>query len=162
MRFKIGDFLRHKARPEWGVGKVVDVDSENIEIVFSGEGTKTLKASFAEPHLERADASEFVAALPRKSAAKVGRSAPCQACEQPLNRSQRREDGNWKSCPKCSVKDGGEHIYYPYPGAFGESEKRASNEDPSGAQSYCEACRGRGAPSSKVRRCSQFIVVAGG
>lgn len=162
MKFKAGDFLRHKMKPEWGVGKVADVDSTNVTINFNREGTKILKVQLAEPHLDRADASEFATTSPgRNRSAGVGRSAPCQHCEQPLNRSQRRDTGTWKSCPECSVQDGREHIFYPYPGALGESEKRASNEDPAGAQSYCEACRGRGARSTKARRCSQMPAVAG-
>ena len=163
MNFRVGDFLRHKMKPEWGVGKVVDVDSTNVTISFDHSGTKILKIEFAGPHLERADASEFAdRSLVRKRSGGVGRSAPCRHCNQPLNRSQRREEDTWKSCPECSVQDGNEHVFYPYPSAFGESDKRASNEDPAGAQSYCEACRGRGARSPKARACSEMPAIAGG
>jgi transcription elongation factor GreA-like protein len=77
MAYKIGDYLRHKASPEWGVGKVQDVDTTTIVIDFGPEGTKKLRVSYAEPHLERAAASEFTApAIVRKRTAKSRKTAP--------------------------------------------------------------------------------------
>jgi transcription elongation factor GreA-like protein len=77
MAYKIGDYLRHKASPQWGVGKVQDVDSTTIVIDFGPDGTKKLRVSYAEHHLERAAGSEFTAAsAPRKRAAKSRGTAP--------------------------------------------------------------------------------------
>ncbi len=66
----------------------------------------------------------------------------CKHCGKPLNSSQYAQSGDLKSCPKCSVEDGEEHIFYPYPRAFGQSEKRTSVSTPDGAQSWCALCRG--------------------
>lgn len=69
----------------------------------------------------------------------------CRYCGRPLNESQFIEDENgntFKSCPKCSTIDGGEHIYYQYPFYFGTTEKRISEQHPDGPQSYCQKCRG--------------------
>lgn len=66
----------------------------------------------------------------------------CKHCGKPLNQSQYAQGGSLKSCPKCSTEDGEEHIFYSYPGAFGQSEKRASASIPDGAQSWCTLCRG--------------------
>ena len=82
----------------------------------------------------------------------------CRKCNKPLNESQYRtwDDIEYKSCPKCSVKNGQEHVYYEYPMAFGESEKRASSNYPNGPQSYCISCRGRGESSRNGKLCSEF------
>lgn len=46
----------------------------------------------------------------------------CKVCGLPLNQSQRSADRKYKSCPKCSTKNGNEHIYYKYPENFGNTE----------------------------------------
>lgn len=52
--------------------------------------------------------------------------ANCQHCGKPLNISQHTADGMYKSCPRCSVKDGEEHIFFSYPDSFGETTKRSA------------------------------------
>jgi hypothetical protein len=47
-----------------------------------------------------------------------------------------------KSCPECSRK-AGRVVFLPYPEAFGESEKRETQQH-KGAQSWCTKCRHRG------------------
>jgi hypothetical protein len=64
----------------------------------------------------------------------------CSCCNKPLNQSQ--YSGNLKSCPCCSTRNGQEHVFYPYPAAFGVTEKRSSANHTDGPQSYCVACRG--------------------
>ena len=57
---------------------------------------------------------------------------------------------------KKEVEDGEEHIFYSYPGAYGQSEKRASASIPDGAQSWCTLCRGDDyGPHYGGRRCSE-------
>lgn len=65
----------------------------------------------------------------------------CKVCGKPLNQSQYSKDGKFKSCPKCSTKNGEEHVYYDYPKHFGITQKRASSNRPEGPQSHCESCR---------------------
>ena len=149
---KIGDVVRHPNH-ELGVGEVIDVTNDNIEVRFA-QRTVKLKAAVALPLLEPAAREDLpVATRPKTrgrstSTASAGR---CEACGKVLNRSQRSRDGKWKSCPKCSSQDGVHHVYYEYPDAFGESDARVTDADPSGAQSYCAACRGRGGATSATR-----------
>jgi hypothetical protein len=62
----------------------------------------------------------------------------------------------YKSCPRCSTKNGNEHVYYEFPDAFGVTEKRKSDKHPEGPQSYCIACRGSGKQTAKQMLCRQF------
>lgn len=61
----------------------------------------------------------------------------CKFCKRPLKDSQYSSDGKFKSCPRCSVINGEEHIYFPYPNSFGTTEKRKTAARPEGPQSYC-------------------------
>lgn len=61
----------------------------------------------------------------------------CRKCGKPLNESQYSKDGRYKSCPRCSVMNGEEHVYFPYPSEFGTTVKRKSVKHPDGPQSYC-------------------------
>ena len=61
----------------------------------------------------------------------------CRICGKPLHESQYSENREYKSCPRCSVINGVEHIYFPYPEEFGTTEKRESINNPDGPQSYC-------------------------
>ncbi|XZN56791.1 hypothetical protein ACSW9A_02860 [Clostridium perfringens] len=65
----------------------------------------------------------------------------CRVCGKSLNSSQYSKDGNFKSCQRCSVENGVEHVYYSYPEEFGTTPKRASSNRPDGPQSHCESCR---------------------
>jgi hypothetical protein len=82
----------------------------------------------------------------------------CKHCGKPLNQSQyRRRDRTYKSCPRCSVEDGEEHIYYEYPSCFGTTPLRSTESTPDGAQSYCQLCRGgKRCPHQNHFRCSQL------
>jgi len=42
-------------------------------------------------------------------------------CNKPLNEGLFH--GNLKSCPNCSTRNGQEHVFYPYPEAFGTTPK---------------------------------------
>lgn len=80
----------------------------------------------------------------------------CKVCGLPLNESQWSKDKEYKSCPKCSTKNGEEHIYYKYPENFGITPKRASTNYPEGPQSYCVPCRGNSIPEAKKVLCSEL------
>ncbi len=64
----------------------------------------------------------------------------CNHCLKPLNEAQYHN--NLKSCPNCSSNNGSEHVFYPYPEAFGNTPKRATSIHLDGPQSHCTACRG--------------------
>ena len=85
-------------------------------------------------------------------------SSVCKHCGRPLNESQYAQEMALKSCPKCSVEDGEEHIFYSYPQNFGKSVKRVSAKIPDGAQSLCSLCRVEDfGPHLGGRRCSEVL-----
>ena len=70
-----GDFIRHRARPEWGVGQVLRRQEDRIDVQFP-HGLVPLKLSIASAHLERVSKSEAAAA---KAAAAEARDAAAAA-----------------------------------------------------------------------------------
>ena len=64
MPFKEKAAVRHKLRPEWGVGRVLQRTDEYLQIDFSAGGLKKLKTSIADDHLEAASAEEAKALKP--------------------------------------------------------------------------------------------------
>jgi hypothetical protein len=72
----------------------------------------------------------------------------CKSCNKTLSESQHKKGKTLKPCPQCSVNNGEYHVYYDYPVAFGTTPKRATQNSPEGAQSYCTSCRGNQEPSS--------------
>lgn len=80
----------------------------------------------------------------------------CIICGELLNKSQYAEGHTLKSCPRCSVQDGKEHIYWAYSGGYGTSSKRITVNIPDGAQSHCTEHRGnRDFIKVGGRRCSE-------
>jgi hypothetical protein len=152
---KVGDTYTHPAKPEWGAGVVTEVRVDGYVVVaFEHREAVTLQTSTAESVLKEADidpSSELRDAkkwrdlsLPPEQRRQARAAATCRACGERLNESQWSTSRTWKSCPKCSARDGSQHIFYEYPDAFGTTEHRVSEASPDGAQSYCEACRTKG------------------
>jgi hypothetical protein len=56
-----GDFLRHRARPEWGIGQVLLKADDRLEVQFN-HGLVPLKLSIASAYLEKVSKAEAVAA----------------------------------------------------------------------------------------------------
>lgn len=56
-----GDFLRHRARPEWGIGQVLVKSDDRLDVQFS-HGLVPLKLSVANAYIERVSKAEAVAA----------------------------------------------------------------------------------------------------
>jgi hypothetical protein len=81
----------------------------------------------------------------------------CKNCAKPLNVSQYNENRLFKSCPRCSTKNGEEHIFYKYPSFFGTTQHRESAKYPDGPQSHCHICRGgNDGPHPGYKKCSEF------
>lgn len=59
--------VRHKLRPDWGVGRVLVRTDEYLQIDFSAGGLKKLKTSIADEHLEAATADEAKAFKPENA-----------------------------------------------------------------------------------------------
>ena len=155
------NFVRHRAKPEWGVGRIIDSNAETIRIQFP-HGIVTLKTAIAEKHLEEVTADDVgreqkSRAAPTKRTPEVSPSRPCITCADALGLVRRSADDGWRSCPNCSVEDGRQHIFRPYPGAFGEQ-----TDEVSGREQYCRACREGTARTGPFRRCSQLVAAAVG
>jgi len=106
---------------------------DKIQIRFT-HGPVTLRLDVAGGVLEVAEAPAKIPGKGRARASKgTGGTAPCEVCGVALNRSRRSDDGHWKSCPECSVRDGVEHVFRPFPEDFGVSQARVSGEDAEGA-----------------------------
>lgn len=58
--------VRHRLRPEWGVGRVLVRTHEYLQIDFTAGGLKKLKASIADEHLEAATDDEAKGIKPEK------------------------------------------------------------------------------------------------
>lgn len=80
----------------------------------------------------------------------------CTHCNKLLKDAQYRNNNTLKSCPKCSQDDSQEHIYYPYPDAYGVSEPRSTKNHPEGPQSQCESCRWSTQQKFTPARCSSL------
>jgi Protein of unknown function (DUF3553) len=77
MAHKEGDFVRHRARPEWGVGRVGRLSGDNLEIHFQ-DHVRLLKTGVAEPHLDRARADEYQTPTPAPPAKRASRARKTQ------------------------------------------------------------------------------------
>lgn len=90
--------MRHRSRPEWGIGKVEGTNGESVFVRF-GDQLKTIKISFAEEFLEAVTAAELEASKPKERAGPVvGRIAQCPECGKALVRGS---NGEWRACPNC-------------------------------------------------------------
>jgi len=67
MPFKEKAIVRHRLRPEWGVGRVLMRTDEYLQIDFSAGGLKKLKTSIADEHLEAPSAEEVKAFKPENA-----------------------------------------------------------------------------------------------
>jgi len=73
MAHKEGDYIRHRERPAWGVGRVSRVSGDNMEIHFQ-DHIRLLNTAIAGPHLDRARSEDFqapVSATPTKRASRA-------------------------------------------------------------------------------------------
>ena len=154
-----GSFVRHRAKPEWGIGRVLLV-ANHYAVEFESRGLVKFAAAVADSHLEVIDQAEVPAEHPLRGGKKAGRTKQtagvrCQHCERLLSRSVYTQDRTRKSCPRGSDTDGQFHVFYDYPDDFGLSEARANSDTPDGAQSYCKACR-QGEKANNGSRCPEI------
>lgn len=81
-----GDYIRHRARPEWGIGQVLRRLDDRIDVQFS-HGLVPLKLSVAAAFIERVSRAEA-------AAARAAAPSP-DATAQPTARrpARKRKDG---------------------------------------------------------------------
>lgn len=150
---EVGQVVRHRTQASWGNGQVVSVRSDGkVEVRFAGRQGHVLLSLAAATQLLEVVAGEPPPAFGRQGASRAER---CSACRRPLRTSVFALERTLKSCPECSGRNGREHVYHPYPDAFGLSEARAEGGAEDGAQSWCQDCRG-GARGGAGRYCSSI------
>ena len=160
-----GTHVRHRARPEWGVGVALDDPiGGKCNIQFENRGLVNLNLDTAGHNLEELGPDEVAAhaaAHPRPAGKRpvTPQGSRCAHCKRLLNRSVYSPDKAWKSCPRCSSIDGAEHVFYEYPDGYGTSDARISDDASDGAQSYCKTCRAGQEPTTHSRRCSGVLTV---
>lgn len=76
-----GDYIRHKARPEWGIGQVLVRSEDRIDVQF---GTKViaLKLSVAAPLLESVTSAEARAAGVTNQVRRTGPASTASAARR--------------------------------------------------------------------------------
>jgi hypothetical protein len=158
------EYVRHRARPQWGLGKVVQQTSDKVHIQFA-HGLVTLDLKIAGPLLEAISAEEAAAGQsrgprPGQTAAfrpQPNRTKRCINCADRLGDYARitGPDGDWQACPSCSARDGREHIFLPYPDAFYAPGEAPAEHDQSAAPADCLACRHGSPRTAAFRRCRQ-------
>src|SRR5918993_1514887 len=82
MPFKEKAIVRHKLRPDWGAGRVLQRSDEYLQIDFTAGGLIKLKTSIADDHLEAASDEEARALKPAK--VKAAKRAVQPAEPEPL------------------------------------------------------------------------------
>lgn len=165
--FKPGDLVRHRSKSEWGVGRVSGQTTEGKVLVkFTGRaGDVLLTAAGAEQHLAPDTGAAW--APPTRAASMVtARRTPCVHCAADLREIVTSHDGEWRSCPECSVRHARQHVFLPFPREFesaeapnaaasaetgGESGSEPTAEPDPKAQ-WCRSCRA-GRRSSGFRLC---------
>ena len=154
-----GTHVRHRARPEWGVGIAIDDPSDGkCQIHFESHGRVTLSLDVAGHYLEELGPDEVAAHRPPTGKPPgTPQGSRCAHCNKLLNRSVYSPDNTWKSCPRCSSLEGAEHVFYEYPDGYGTSDARISDDAPDGAQSYCKTCRVGQEPTTHSQRCSSVL-----
>ncbi len=89
MPFKEKAIVRHRLRPDWGVGRVLLRSEEYLQIDFTAGGLKKLKTVIADEHLQAATDDEFKASKPpttTKKSTRVKASEPAAPKQKKLAR----------------------------------------------------------------------------
>ncbi|MGD9905731.1 MAG: DUF3553 domain-containing protein [Vicinamibacterales bacterium] len=170
--FKAGDLVRHRSKPEWGIGRVTGQTVEGKVLVkFSARaGDVLLTAAGAAQHLVADDGASWQSTpTTLRRAATVGR-VPCSTCAEDVRAPITRAEGSWRACPECSAQNGKQHVLRPYPDAFDESvasapaadlpaaaARAASDPVPAGRDQWCLNCRSNGRVAVGASRvCAEF------
>lgn len=156
--WQTGDLVRHTKLADRGVGVVVGVQGDKVEINFEHHGAARFNVFAARLTLVLVSPNEIEAESPLLDPKQWMRyavppkertvAATCHHCKEPLKRARTSAAGRGKACPGCSQRNGAEHVFYESPAAFGTSTKRVTKNNPEGVQSHCLACRQEGLPGA--------------
>ncbi len=116
--FKPGDLVRHRSKPEWGVGRITGETSEGKVLIkfASRSGDVLLSADGAAQHL--ASSTAPITAMSPQATRKLMppvRRTPCNTCSKDVRDVVSSPDGRWRSCVECSGRNGRQHVFLPYP-----------------------------------------------
>jgi hypothetical protein len=153
--YKSGELVRHRNKPEWGIGRVAGQTGEGKVLVkFTGrKGDVLLTAAAAEQFLATdADGTWQSTARVANPVQTAPRLTPCITCAKDLREVLSSPDGEWRSCPQDSSRNGRQHVFLRYPAAFDvEADAAAAEDDPQ--RGWCKDCRA-GRASSGFKMCN--------
>jgi len=157
MAFAVGAVVRHQKVAEWGLGKVVETQTDGkVKVLFQNRRDPVvIAAGLVDTMLESVAGATWIQTAPPPSASS-GRALKCSSCSRRLRMSIKSKDGQWKSCPNCSGNHGTEHVFRRMPEDFGESEARAAAGVEGGDQSWCYACRSGASTAGAARLCHEL------
>lgn len=91
MHMDEGDFVKHRARPEWGIGQILRRGDDRLDVQFP-HGLVALKLSIAAPLLERVSKSEAAAARAAEPAPRrTGPASTASGTRRPPASERRRK-----------------------------------------------------------------------
>lgn len=159
--YKPGDLVRHRNKPEWGLGRVTGETGEGKVLVkfAARSGDVLLTPEGAEKFL-MSDTGVIAAAMGARPAQPAPpapvRRTPCVNCAADLQAVRVSTDGAWRSCPACSARSGRHHVYLPFPSAFDVVQDPLPDGETSDDAQYgwCNACRA-GTRASGFKTCFQ-------
>lgn len=156
--YKPGDLVRHKNKPEWGLGRITGETGEGkvlVKFAARSGGDVLLTADGAAKFLvsDTGVVATVTAQLnappgprPRHYAPVPTRKVPCVSCAMNIHDIRTSADGLWRSCPSCSARSGRHHVFQPFPAAFDIVDEVVpdgeTSEDPK--YGWCNACRAGG------------------
>jgi hypothetical protein len=159
--FKSGDLVRHRSKPEWGLGRITGQTGEGKVLIkfTSRTGDVLLSADGAAAHLmsNTAPAGTTVMPATRRVQPPVRRT-PCNTCSTDVREVVSSPDGAWRSCVECSARNGRQHVFLPYPASFDAAEvappEGETSDDPH--YGWCKACR-TGGRATGYKNCSDVM-----
>lgn len=159
--YKPGDLVRHRSKPEWGVGRITGETSEGKVLIkfASRSGDVLLTADGAMQHL--VPSTVPIAAISPVATRKMMppvRRTPCNTCSKDVRDVVSSPDGRWRSCVECSGRNGRQHVFLPYPGSFDANEVAPPDGETSDDPRYgwCNACR-TGGRATGYKNCSDVM-----
>lgn len=162
--YKPGDLVRHRTKPEWGVGRVTGETSEGKVLIkfASRTGDVLLSADGAATHLRSVSAPVTPEPPPAFTKVPPGplptRRTPCTMCAQDIRDIVTSADGAWQSCVNCSGRNGRQHVFMPFPGSFDPNDVAPPEGEtsPDPMHGWCNACRA-GTRALGYRLCSAVL-----
>lgn len=142
---KTGDLVRHRSKPEWGVGRITGTTGEGKVLIkfASRSGDVLLTPEGADAHLVR-DTGPVGAFSPQgpRHVPPVRRT-PCVTCSTDIREVVTSADGAWRSCVACSARNGRQHVFMPFPGGFDVIDAPLGDDEVSDDPHYgwCRTCR---------------------